>query len=87
MQESLLDQVIVSNCAIVNNVEIISAMGKSDHLGIISHLKVKNDPGYTRSEKQNWSQLTDNDIIEFSSEIDWKFSLNEYPSGMSFTES
>ena len=80
LQESLLDQVITSNSAIVNSVELISAVGKSDHLGIISNLKIDNDPGYIRSEKQNWSKLSDIDIIDICKDINWNFSLSEYPS-------
>ena len=38
LQESHLDQVLVANQDIISSVEVVSAVGKSDHLGILSIL-------------------------------------------------
>ena len=62
LQESCLDQVLVPNPALILDFKIISAVGKSDHLGILSNIKVKNDIGYVRSLRPNWAKFDSSTI-------------------------
>ena len=43
LQESLLDQVLVSNVDISRDLNIVSPLGKSDHLGILFEVKRSNN--------------------------------------------
>ena len=74
LQESLLDQVLTVNRNVVNNVSIVSPLGKSDHLGIVCNLKVANDLNYSRASKQCWSKFSIPEIKVFGNDVDWNYS-------------
>ena len=74
LQESCLDQVLVPNPALILDFKIISALGKSDHLGILSNIKVKNDIGYVRSLRPNWAKFDSSTIRDLGAEINWTYS-------------
>ena len=79
LQESLLDQVLFSNDALVADVELLPPLGKSDHLCLmvelgvsLEHAKVANDEsGY----KTSWSKVNSRDLLNLSKEnVDWSYS-------------
>ena len=53
LQESHLDQVLCSNTDIVLSAETVSPVGKSDHLGVVVNIKLKNNPEFIKIQKQN----------------------------------
>ena len=74
LQESHPDQILTSDPAIIGGVDIVSAMGKSDHLGIICSMRLQNEVGYIRSVKDNWSNYSTDDIKKCGNNINWDFS-------------
>ena len=58
LQESLLDQILVSDPTIFKSFDILAAVGKSDHVGILCSMKLKNEAGYVRSEKKLWHKFS-----------------------------
>ena len=78
LQESLLDQVLYTNQALVSDVELLPPLGKSDHLCLMVELDVSL-AGVKESKeiefKTAWSKITCKSIIDFSREkIDWNYS-------------
>ena len=79
LQESTLDQVFSTNQALINQVEIVSPLGKSDHVGFDVELNLslnrkdrkENEPGVI---KQLWNKVTYKEIYDKSCEIDWFYS-------------
>ena len=70
---------LCTNEGLVNSVEILPGLGKSDHLCInmslntFNHVTLEKD----RSDKfkcYNWSKITDNEILDLSRSIDWNYS-------------
>ena len=51
LQESHLDQVLCSNTDIVLSAETVSPVGKSDHLGVVVNIKLKNNPEFIKIQK------------------------------------
>ena len=74
MQESLLDQVFSNNEALVYSIESKAPLGKSDHSVLKVQLKFKHDNRYSVSTKKNWSKITKEHVICWSSNINWKYS-------------
>ena len=74
IQESSLDQVLVTNPSIVRNVKIVPAFGKSDHLSILTQLQLCSDFRFFRSVKEVWGRFQPESIIDISSSIDWNYS-------------
>ena len=62
LQESLLDQVLTSNSNLVGGVEILSPLGKSDHVTILIDLKIKNNIDYLKTKKEMWSKFDQQQI-------------------------
>ena len=86
LQESLLDQVLVSNPNTVDNVETLSPLGKSDHIPILITFKTKNDIKYIKTEKEMWSKFSKDRIIQFGSTINWDYSSDELSSNQMWDE-
>lgn len=86
LQESLLDQVLVSNPNTVENVETLSPLGKSDHIPILVTYKTKNNVQYMKTEKEMWSKFLPKHIIELGSTINWEFSSDELSSNQKWDE-
>lgn len=76
LQESQLDQVLCSNADLVTNAETVSSLGKSDHLGVLVNLKIKNDINFIKTEKKNWSKISPAQIESLGENINWEFSVN-----------
>ena len=73
-QESLLDQILTTNTNIVGSVESVGHLGKSDHVIIICNLKIKNNPEYINTVKQNWFKFRPESIRDFGYNIEWGYS-------------
>ena len=86
LQESLLDQVLVSNPNTVDNVETLSPLGKSDHIPILVTFKTKNDIKYIKTEKEMWSKFSKDKIIQLGSTINWNYSSDELSSNQMWDE-
>ena len=71
LQESTLYQVISSNEAIVNCVKVLASLGKSDHdiLFVDMNVNSKHRREFTRSTKVLWGKVTEDDILDFSSDV------------------
>ena len=74
LQESQLDQVLTSIPDSVVNVDTVSSLGKSDHLGILVGIKATNCFEFIKSTSENWSKFSDDDIRQAGNSIDWTFS-------------
>jgi hypothetical protein len=77
LQRSLLDQVLFTNDALVNNCEILSPLGRSDHKCVYVELGVSADKNAFVREKHlkpSWSKIASKDLLTFSlNNIDWSF--------------
>ena len=76
LQESIVDQVLFTNEALVTDVKLLSSFGKSDHVSMKIELGVslgKEPPPETSViKKPNWSKVSVNDILDYSyNNIDW----------------
>ena len=76
LQESHLDQVLITNSDFITNAETVSPLGKSDHVGILVNLKFQNNTEYIQTEKKNWSKISPEQIQLLGSNINWDFSDN-----------
>ena len=74
IQESLLDQVFTNNDNIINDIEYLAPMGKSDHVSLKVGLKIENDLTFINSKRRNWHKVTSDFILQQSDLIDWHFS-------------
>ena len=91
LQESLLDQVLYTNDALVSSVKLLSSLGKSDHMSLKIELGVSlakpicDDQAAVK--KPAWSKVSENDILDYSlKNIDWKYSCEEISSNMMYNE-
>lgn len=73
LQQSLLDQILVSNVDDVINSETVSPLGKSDHLGVLLTLKVENNINLIKTQKENWAKFPEADISNLGGEIGWEY--------------
>ena len=76
LQESILDQVLFTNEALVTDVKLLSSFGKSDHVSMKIELSVslgkEPPPESSIIKKPNWSKVSVNDILDYSyNNIDW----------------
>ena len=80
LQESLLDQILVSNDALVTSYKILSPLGKSDHVTMKIDLGISLVNTNCNSEKvvimkPVWSKLSSIEIVEYSiKNVDWNYS-------------
>ena len=86
LQESLLDQVLVSNKNTVLSAETLSPLGKSDHIPILVTLKTKNNVEYIKNVKEMWSKFSKDQIIQLGNNISWEYSSNELSSNQMWDE-
>ena len=86
LQESLLDQVLVSNPHTVENVDTLSPLGRSDHIPILVTLKTKNDITYLKTEKVMWSKFSEERIAQLGNTTNWGFSSEELSSNEMWSE-
>ena len=79
-QESTLDQLFTTNEAMISELNIVSPLGKSDHVSFDVELNFHH-PGASKpvdnlSSKQSrsWSKVKPEQLLEFSHNINWDFS-------------
>ncbi len=77
LQESLLDQVLVTNLDIVRNTQVVAPLGKSDHVGILCEIKCNNNFNMLSSSKNVWSKFKVDDIDTLGSKVDWQYSSED----------
>ena len=78
LQESLLDQVLYTNEALVTNVELLSGLGKSDHVSLNIQLGVSLSKPTSRNRnvimKQAWSKISFDKLLRYSlKNVDWSY--------------
>ena len=74
LQESLLDQVLVTNDAFLNFVDILPELGKIYHVCVRTELAVslKKPANTDIKHKQVWGKVMPSELVKFSiDEIDW----------------
>ena len=72
LQESTLDQVLCTNCALVNDLSIKSPLGKSDHVSMLIEVNadISNNTQFINNDKKhNWGKVTDDTLLNFSSDV------------------
>ena len=74
IQESLLDQVLTNNDALIYSIEHGAPLGKSDHVVLKVKLKLKDDDSCVVQSKKNWSRVNEENVLSWSSNIDWSYS-------------
>ena len=77
LQESLLDQILVSNVDISRDLNIVSPLGKSDHLGILFEVKCSNNLDTITNVRDNWGKFSKSNIETLGTEINWNYSSDE----------
>ena len=77
LQQSLLDQVLCTNDALVNRCELVSPLGKSDHKCVHVQLAVssgENPQPRDTHLKPSWGKISFKELVEFSrANINWNF--------------
>ena len=73
LQESLLDQILYTNPSIICGVDKLAPLGKSDHIGMICNMKIKNDVKYINTQKQNWGKFNIETIKHLEETENWQF--------------
>ena len=91
LQESLLDQVLFTNDALVSSTKLLSSLGKSDHLSMKIELCISlNKPTNVNKsaiKKPSWSKISADEITKYSMDnIDWKYSCDQLSSDQMLNE-
>ena len=88
LQESTIDQVFSSEKSLITEFNILSPLGKSDHVSIIVDLHIFQPEKCHSTEiddvKRNWSKVNLLDILKLSNNEDWCYSKK--PENMSIEE-
>ena len=74
VQQSTLDNILFTDKSMFKNVNPVSNLGASDHVAFVFNIAISNDANYITTEKRNWNKFSDNDIIYYGENVDWKFS-------------
>ena len=82
INESLLDQLIFTDESLVNEFKLGPHLGKSDHVTLRTELNVSHTARFEENkvvdeERRCWSQVSTEDILEWSKEMSWDFKNNE----------
>ena len=86
LQESLLDQILVSNVDMSRDLRILSPLGKSDHMGILFEVKCRNNIDTITKTRLNWGKMPNVDIETIGKSINWNYSRNDLSSNDMFSE-
>ena len=76
LQESTLDNILLSDKNMLKSVQSIGPLGRSDHISLLFSLNTTNNPEYISLEKVNWGRFKHNDIISYAKEINWGYSTS-----------
>ena len=73
---------LCTNEALINCFEILSGLGKSDHLCVNLCLNIfdHNQPhqsSFDKHKNYNWNKISYNEILQFSNNISWAYSSND----------
>ena len=79
LQESLLDQVLYTNEALVTNAELLSGLGKSDHVSLDKQhgVSLSKPTNISRNViiKQAWLKISFDNLLRYSlNNVDWSYS-------------
>ena len=78
VQESTIDQVLLSEESLVSEFKISQPLGKSDHVTIVTDLNIcKRDGSHCHDVddvRRNWAKTEPPELLELSSKIDWNYS-------------
>ena len=80
LQESIIDQVLFTNEALVTDVKLLASFGKSDHISMKIELGISLSKELLHRtiviKKPNWFKVSINDILDYSYEnVDWDATL------------
>ena len=77
LQESLLDQVLFTNDALISSCRTLSPLGKSDHVSVIVELDaaLSSKKSSEKIDKPSWGKVSFKELLTFSLEnVDWSYS-------------
>ena len=63
LQQATLDNVLTSDRNIFTDIHVTAPLGKSDHVGIVSKWRIKNNAAYISQEKRNWCSFYHKDHL------------------------
>ncbi len=91
LQESTLDQVFATNDALINDVNIVSPLGKSDHVCFNIELNLveknkQNVVSVNKAPRKLWGKVMENEILKRSLDVDWSFSSDKLSSNDMWNE-
>ena len=86
LQESQLDQVLISCPECVLDIKTVSSLGKSDHLGIVANLKTSNNIKFIKSTTENWSKFSEADVLHLGQETNWSYQSEDLNSNQMWGE-
>ena len=76
LQKSCLDQVFSCNADLIENIDYLAKLGKSDHICMCIKLKLTNNIDFCTQIKQNWYKVDKSFVKNRSSAINWDFSCD-----------
>ena len=76
LQESLLDQVLVTNIDATRDLQTVSPLGKSDHVGILFEIKCSNNVETVTRTRPSWGKFDANDIAALGKTVNWSYSTD-----------
>ena len=76
IQKSSLDQVFSNNESLINSVDMLAPLGKSDHLCILIELQMSVNFDYIKKQRKDWYKVKPEFIINHARNIDWNYSSN-----------
>ena len=83
VQESTLDQILCTNDAIISDFNIISPLGKSDHVCFNIDLNVysgvRDNDIFENDNVKVWGKIHPHELLSLSNDINWNFSKDELP--------
>ena len=77
LQESSLDQILYTKKDFVLHFDKLAPFGKSDHIVLAVTINFKTsveDLGMVSSTKKMWAKYDDQNLLDYSSSIDWEYS-------------
>ena len=89
LQESTLDQILSTNEAAITDFNIVSKLGKSDHLCILAELNIKHESTCNAEEQKSvylWSKISVEELLVSASKIDWQFQCDRSSSELMWAE-
>ena len=74
IQKSTLDQVFSNNDSLINCLEILAPLGKSDHISLSLELNLSVNSNFLTSSRKNWFKVDSHFVDELARDIDWSYS-------------